>query len=114
MANEKPRLIVDGELRLVGASSPTSEASCYLATELASIGNLFVLLSKRKALAEKHVRDVVIQLVTAVVGLHRNNICHRDIKPENVFVKRSGLDRPGLVFKVILFSSSLTLRPWRN
>lgn len=71
------------------------------------MGDLFVLLKRRKALTEKHVRDVVIQLVTAVVGLHRNNICHRDIKPENVLLERSGLNPPGLIFKVMLFSSSL-------
>lgn len=78
------------------------------------MGDLFVLLKKRKALTEKHVREVVMQLVTAVVGLHRNNICHRDIKPENVLLERSGTDSPGLIFKVmmVLFLRSLNVRLW--
>lgn len=102
MANK----IIKTKPRLLGASLPTSEACCYLATELATMGDLFVLLKKRKALSEKHVRDVVVQLVTAVAGLHRNNICHRDIKPENILLESSGLNPPGFIFKVILFSSS--------
>ena len=82
--------------RLLGASPPSSEARCYLATELATMGDLFVLLKKRRTLSERQARGVILQLVMAVAGLHRNSICHRDIKPENVLLERSQLNPRGV------------------
>lgn len=96
--------------RLVGASPPSSKARCYLATELATMGDLFTQLKKQEALKERDVRDVVLQLVMAVAGLHRNNICHRDIKPENILLERSRLNPRGVVLLVSFFFWSPHLR----
>lgn len=64
------------------------------------MGDLFVLLKKRRTLSERQVRGVILQLVIAVAGLHGNNICHRDIKPENVLLERSQLNPRGVKIMV--------------
>lgn len=71
------------------------------------MGDLFVLLKKRRVLSEPQVRDIVVQLVGAVAGLHRNNICHRDIKPENILLERSQLNPRGGVVIMVSFSYTL-------
>lgn len=70
------------------------------------MGDLFVLLKKRRALTERQVRDVVVQLLAAVAGLHRNNICHRDIKPENILLERSQFN-PGGVKVMVSYPCTL-------
>lgn len=64
------------------------------------MGDLFAQLKERRVLPERQVQDVILQLVAAVAGLHRNNICHRDIKPENILLERSQLNSRGVVVMV--------------
>lgn len=64
------------------------------------MGDLFTLLNKRQALTERQVREIVLQLVAAVAGLHRNKVCHRDIKPENILLECSQRNRRELVLMV--------------
>ncbi|CBJ30164.1 phosphorylase kinase gamma, testis subunit [Ectocarpus siliculosus] len=90
-------------IRLLGASTPTSTACCYLATEFATKGDLFNELRRRRALPENVVREVIMQLIIAVAGLHRNNICHRDIKPENILLKHSDVDPRRALLKLADF-----------
>lgn len=74
------------------------------------MGDLFRQLKKRRVLPEHQVRDVVLQLIVAVAGLHRNNICHRDIKPENILLERSQLNLRGVVLMVSFPSGLLEAR----
>ncbi|CAM9543842.1 unnamed protein product, partial [Hapterophycus canaliculatus] len=83
----------------------------YLATELATSGDLFQYLKKHKALPESVVRHVVMQLLTAVAGLHERNICHRDIKPENVLLKRSETNPRGATLKLADFGHAGQIPP---
>jgi tRNA A-37 threonylcarbamoyl transferase component Bud32 len=49
-------------------------------------------LNNKFSLDEKTVKQVVIQLVTALEYLHNLGIVHRDIKPENIIIKQDDLN----------------------
>jgi len=53
---------------------------------------LFEMLDQG-ALSEASARRITAQLLSALAGLHRQNVVHRDVKPENLMV--SDVDDPG-------------------
>ncbi|EME86831.1 uncharacterized protein MYCFIDRAFT_210624 [Pseudocercospora fijiensis CIRAD86] len=59
----------------------------YMVLELCSNGDLYEAIRLGKGPLETgHVRDFMLQLVSAVEHLHANGVYHRDIKPENIFL----------------------------
>ena len=64
--------------------------SLYLATELASGGDLWALLRKCGKLAEPTARFVVAEVVLGVRHVHSHGVLHRDIKLENLLLDGSG------------------------
>lgn len=63
----------------------------YLVLEFCSNGDLYEAIRLEKGPREtEHVRDFMIQLVSAVQFIHSKGIYHRDIKPENIFLDQSG------------------------
>ena len=40
---------------------------------------------------EKQIKEIALQLTSALFYLHNNNIIHRDIKPQNVLISASGI-----------------------
>jgi serine/threonine protein kinase len=58
----------------------------FFVLEFAPKGNLY-----EKDFTEDDVRQIIIQLVSALDYCHKRNIIHRDIKPENIVMFRSGL-----------------------
>lgn len=65
-------------------------AHLYLATELASGGDLWALLRKRRRLQEATCRFISAELVLAVRHVHSHGILHRDIKLENLLLDGMG------------------------
>ncbi|KAJ8608459.1 hypothetical protein MRB53_039624 [Persea americana] len=63
----------------------------YLVLEYCSQGDLYEAIRQDKGPKEtEHVRDFMLQLVSALEFLHAKGIAHRDIKPENIFLSESG------------------------
>jgi serine/threonine protein kinase len=62
----------------------------YLATELASGGDLWALLRKRRRLQEVTCRFISAELVLAVRHVHSHGVLHRDIKLENLLLDGQG------------------------
>lgn len=63
----------------------------YLVLEFCSNGDLYEAIRLGKGpLETEHVRDFMLQLVSAVEFLHSKGIYHRDIKPENIFLDQAG------------------------
>jgi len=62
----------------------------YLATELASGGDLWALLRKRRRLQEVTCRFISAELIVAVRHVHSHGVLHRDIKLENLLLDGQG------------------------
>ncbi|KAF2640864.1 kinase-like protein [Massarina eburnea CBS 473.64] len=63
----------------------------YMVLEFCSNGDLYEAIRLDKGpLETEHVRDFMLQLVSAVEYMHSHGIYHRDIKPENIFLTQSG------------------------
>lgn len=59
----------------------------YMVLELCNNGDLYEAIRVGKGPLETgHVRDFMLELVSAVEYLHVNGVYHRDIKPENIFL----------------------------
>lgn len=68
-----------------------SEHHFYLVLELCPNGDLYEAIRLgRGPLETEHVRDFMLQLISAVDFMHSNGIYHRDIKPENIFLTQDG------------------------
>ncbi|EMC96556.1 hypothetical protein BAUCODRAFT_69473 [Baudoinia panamericana UAMH 10762] len=68
----------------------------YMVIELCSNGDLYEAIRLgRGPLETEHVRDFMLQLVSAIDHLHSNGVYHRDIKPENIFLTSSGTMKLG-------------------
>jgi serine/threonine protein kinase len=63
----------------------------YLVLEYCANGDLYeAIRMNRGPLETEHVRDFMLQLVSAVEFMHANGLYHRDIKPENIFLMQDG------------------------
>lgn len=63
----------------------------YLVLEFCPNGDLYEAIRLgRGPLETEHVRDFMLELVSAVEYMHFKGIYHRDIKPENIFLTGSG------------------------
>jgi len=68
-----------------------SEHHTYLVIEFCSNGDLYEAIRlNRGPLETEHVRDFMMQLISAVEFMHAKGVYHRDIKPENIFLTQSG------------------------
>jgi serine/threonine protein kinase len=68
-----------------------THAHIYLVLEYCSMGDLYEAIRvTRGPLETEHVRDFMLQLVSAVEFMHLNGLYHRDIKPENIFLMQDG------------------------
>ncbi|RAH64429.1 putative serine/threonine protein kinase [Aspergillus aculeatinus CBS 121060] len=68
-----------------------TDAHMYLVLEYCSNGDLYEAIRlNRGPLETEHVRDFMLQLVSAVEFMHANGLYHRDIKPENIFLMQDG------------------------
>lgn len=68
-----------------------SEHHFYLVLELCPNGDLYEAIRLgRGPLETEHVRDFMLQLISAIEFMHSNGIYHRDIKPENIFLTQDG------------------------
>lgn len=63
----------------------------FLVLEYCSMGDLYeAIRNNRGPLETEHVRDFMLQLVSAVEFMHSKGLYHRDIKPENIFLCQDG------------------------
>lgn len=73
-----------------------TETHLYLVLEYCTNGDLYEAIRlNRGPLETEHVRDFMLQLVSAVEFLHSNGMYHRDIKPENIFLTQDGTMKLG-------------------
>lgn len=63
----------------------------YMVLELCNNGDLYEAIRLGKGPLETgHVRDFMLELVSAVDHMHGHGVFHRDIKPENIFLTSNG------------------------
>lgn len=68
-----------------------TEHHTYLVLEYCANGDLYEAIRlDRGPLETEHVRDFMLQLISAVDFMHSNGLYHRDIKPENIFLTQDG------------------------
>lgn len=68
-----------------------TDAHQYMVLELCTNGDLYEAISAGHGpLETEHVRDFMMQLVSAVDHVHNSGAAHRDIKPENIFLASQG------------------------
>ncbi|KAJ5495392.1 hypothetical protein N7539_000508 [Penicillium diatomitis] len=73
-----------------------TEHHTYLVLEYCANGDLYEAIRlNRGPLETEHVRDFMLQLISAVEFMHANGIYHRDIKPENIFLTHEGVMKLG-------------------
>ncbi|MCH8507054.1 MAG: serine/threonine-protein kinase, partial [Ectothiorhodospiraceae bacterium] len=87
----------------VGFEDEEDEEEKYLGLAMEpATESLSQYLAKRETLPLQEVRNIIGQIASALVFLHRQNIVHRDLKPENIL-------RVGEVWKLADFGISRVL-----
>lgn len=81
------------------------ENNYYLPTEYCRGGDLFRRLKRTESFSEKHISEIMFQVISALAHCHEKKIAHRDIKPENIFLE----DEEGFDLKIGDFGSSCML-----
>jgi len=61
-----------------------SDQYIYLVLELVKGGELYDKIVEEGEYTEEEAKEIVIQILSAVEYLHKNQIAHRDLKPENI------------------------------
>ena len=61
----------------------------YIIMEFCENKNLAYLIEKRKKLKELEVQYYILQLINALIYMHKKYIIHRDLKPENLFLNEN-------------------------
>ena len=68
-----------------------TETHKYIVLEYCANGDLYEAIRlNRGPLETEHVRDFMLQLISAVDFMHAKGLFHRDIKPENIFLTQDG------------------------
>jgi serine/threonine-protein kinase len=66
------------------------DSSYYICMEYIEGENLKEIIEKRGPLSPKITADYSIQISSALLAAHKNNLIHRDIKPQNILVTPEG------------------------
>ncbi|KAF9234139.1 kinase-like domain-containing protein [Melanogaster broomeanus] len=66
------------------------DENCFFVLDLMLGGDLRFHLDRKGELSEDIVRFWVVELISALVYLHRRRIIHRDIKPDNILLDAQG------------------------
>jgi len=61
-----------------------TEQYIYLVLELVKGGELYDKIVEEGEYTEEEAKEIVMQILSAVEYLHKNQIAHRDLKPENI------------------------------
>lgn len=73
-----------------------TDTHLYLVLEYCTNGDLYEAIRlNRGPLETEHVRDFMLQLISAVEFMHASGLYHRDIKPENIFLTQDGTMKLG-------------------
>jgi serine/threonine protein kinase len=64
----------------------------YLVMELSTGGDLFDRIASKKRYSEPEAKEVMRQILDAMVYMHENKVAHRDLKPENILLARRDSD----------------------
>jgi calcium-dependent protein kinase len=75
-----------------------------LIMELCEGGDLFSYMKSQRSINESKIAEIMEQVFSGVVYLHKNNIVHRDLKPENMLY-----DTESKLIKIIDFGSAIEL-----
>jgi serine/threonine protein kinase len=68
-----------------------TDSHLFIVLEYCSMGDLYEAIRLDKGpLETQHVRDFMLQLISAVEYMHSRGVYHRDIKPENIFLTQEG------------------------
>jgi len=68
-----------------------TENHIYLVLEFCANGDLYEAIRIGRGPGQtEHVRECMLQLVSAVEHMHANGVYHRDIKPENILLDKNG------------------------
>ncbi|KAF9223527.1 kinase-like protein [Gyrodon lividus] len=66
------------------------DENCFFVLDLMLGGDLRFHLDRKEELSEDVVRFWVVELISALVYLHRRRIIHRDLKPDNILLDAQG------------------------
>lgn len=64
----------------------TEDGSPYLVMELLHGESLFEIMQRQGRIDVNSAVDVAVQVLSALIAVHKQGIIHRDLKPENIFV----------------------------